>query len=50
VYNTLSCIVNSWNVALMDTLIFVVIIHMTAQFELLGICIRTLGQDHKGIH
>lgn len=50
VYNTLSCIVISWNVALMDTLFFVIIVHMTAQFELLGISLRTLGQDHKGIH
>jgi hypothetical protein len=49
VYNTLSCIVISWNVALTDTLFFVIIVYMTAQFELLGSSLRTLGQDHKGI-
>lgn len=50
VYNTLSCIVISWNVALADTLFFVIIVHMTAHFELLGNYLRALGQDHKGIH
>lgn len=50
VYNTLSCIVISWNVALTDALFFSIIVNMTAQFELLGNSLRTLGQDHKGIH
>lgn len=50
VYNTLPCILISWNVALTDTLFFTIIVHMTAQFELLGNSIRTLDQDHKGIH
>jgi hypothetical protein len=50
VYNTLSCIIISWNVALTDTLFFTIIVHITAQFELLGNSLRTLNQDHKGIH
>jgi hypothetical protein len=49
-YNTLSSIVVSWNVALADSLFFTVIVQMTAQFELLANSLRTLGQDHKGIH
>jgi hypothetical protein len=49
-YNTLSCIVISWNVALTDTLFFVIVVYMTAQFELLGNSLATLGQENKGIH
>jgi hypothetical protein len=50
VYNTLSCIIVSWNVALADTLFFTIIVHMTAQFELLGNFLKNLDQDHRGIH
>jgi hypothetical protein len=48
-YNTLFCVVISWNVALADTLFLVLIVHMTAQFKLLGISLRTMTADHEGI-
>lgn len=49
VYNTLFCVVISWNVALTDTLFFAIIVYTTAQFELLGMSLRTLNQEHEGI-
>ncbi|XP_021915284.1 odorant receptor 49b-like [Zootermopsis nevadensis] len=48
VYNTLFCVVISWNVALTDTLFFAIIVYTTAQFELLGMSLRTLNQEHEG--
>ena len=48
-YNVLSCIIVSWHVAVTDTLFFVTVIQMTAQFELLGHSLRTLGRDYEGI-
>jgi hypothetical protein len=47
-YNTLFCVIISWNVAVTDTLFFVLIVHMTAQFELLGMSLRALGKDYRG--
>jgi hypothetical protein len=48
-YNVLSCIIVSWYVAVTDTLFFVIVIQMTAQFELLGHSLRTRGRDYEGI-
>jgi len=48
-YNVLSCIIVSWYVAVTDTLFFVIVIQMTAQFELLGQSLRTLRRDYEGI-
>lgn len=48
-YNVLSCIIVSWHVAVTDTLFFVIVIQMTAQFELLGHSLRDLGRDCEGI-
>jgi hypothetical protein len=48
-YNILSCIIVSWHVAVTDTLFFVVVIQMTAQFELLGHSLQTHGRDYEGI-
>ena len=48
-YNVLSCIIVSWNVAVTDTLFFVIVIQTTAQFELLGLSFRTRGRDYEGI-
>lgn len=49
VYNTLFCLVISWNVALTDTLFFAIIVYATAQFELLGLSLKILNREHKGI-
>jgi len=48
-YNTLSCIIVSWHVAVTDTLFFAIVIQMTAQFELLGHSLRTRGRDYEGM-
>ena len=48
-YNILSCIIVSWNVAVTDTLFFVIVIQTTAQFELLGLSFQTRGRDYEGI-
>jgi hypothetical protein len=48
-YDVLSCIIVSWHVAVTDALFFVIVIQMTAQFELLGHSLRTRGLDYEGI-
>jgi hypothetical protein len=49
VYNTLFCVVISWNVALTDTLFFAIIVYTTAHFEVLVMSLRTLTREHEGI-